>query len=489
MRAIVIATGHSEGMEALNERHPTEMIPLGDRPFIQHVVERLIDKGVTEFDFILSHLPEKIEQLLGDGARWGSRFRYHLVKGHSSLYPTVRSLGLRYGEYSEFLLATADRLPDIDVDIDSPDLQYPVVFCAENSEWTGWAVLSSRAMMKIVDDLDESSLGAELIAIARSKGSVIKVSKLLSAQSYEKVLSSQELLLSRRVSGLMLSGRESDDQIWISRNVSLHPTTKLTAPVYIGENCHIGLGVHLGPNAVVGADCMLDARCTVSDSLILSGSYVGEGLELACAIVDKNRLINTSVGMAISVADDFILGSLSENYLKKTLTGLFSRLTACLLLLVAWPLLLVTALWLKVFRGGPVLYKKEVVHLPAESDSSLWRTFRLWSFSSEESSKERSGLGDILLRLLPSLVSIASGDLHFVGVRPRSRQEIESLPTDWRSLYLKAKAGAITEAFVLYGERPTEDELYSTEAFYSVSSGFRRDLKLVFAYLARSVSP
>jgi NDP-sugar pyrophosphorylase family protein len=489
MRAIVIATGHSDEVAALNHHGPTEMIPMVDRPFIQHVVEYLVDKGVTEFDFILAHLPEKIEQLLGDGTRWGSCFRYHLVKDSSSPYRVVKMLSLSYSEYEEILLVSADRLPQIDVDLESPQLFPPVVFCTDSNkhsfEWAGWALVSPRSLINLGDDIDESSCGEELILAAQQNGSIIKLTRMLSVRSYENVLSSQDLLLNKEFSNLRLSGRESDENIWIARNVRLHPTARLVPPVYIGENCHIGQSVHLGPNAVVGPDCMLDARCIVSDSLILSGSYVGESLELSNSIVDKNRLINTSVSMAISVADDFILGSLSENHLTKFLTSLFSRLMACGLLAICWPLMLLTALYLKVFRRGRVFYKRDVVRLPADVDSNLWRTFKLWSFSPGENNHEHRATTDFFLRFLPALINIARGELHFVGVRPRSRAEIESLSPDWQSLYLKAKAGIVTEAFVLYGNAPTEDELYSTEAFYSVAAGFNHDLRLLTNYMGR----
>ncbi len=40
MRAIIIAAGEARLAAPLNERYPTPMLPLADRPFVQHVVER-----------------------------------------------------------------------------------------------------------------------------------------------------------------------------------------------------------------------------------------------------------------------------------------------------------------------------------------------------------------------------------------------------------------------------------------------------------------
>jgi len=70
-------------------------------------------------------------------------------------------------------------------------------------------------------------------------------------------------------------------------------------------------------------------------------------------------------------------------------------------------------------------------------------------------------------------------------VKPRSRDEIKALGRDWKALYLSSKPGVITEAFINYGASPTEDELYTSEAFYSVSAGIGHDFKLLAAYLGR----
>jgi lipopolysaccharide/colanic/teichoic acid biosynthesis glycosyltransferase/carbonic anhydrase/acetyltransferase-like protein (isoleucine patch superfamily) len=331
--------------------------------------------------------------------------------------------------------------------------------------------------------LDEKGLGARLLSAGSS---VVEVPKPLSVRSYEEILASHQRVLSKEVSGLVLSGREIDQGIWLSRNVSLHPTAILNAPVYVSENCRIGAGVQLGPNAAVGKNCVLDSRCIVANSVIFPGSYVGEMVEIKDAIADKNCLVNVRLGATVTVTEDFILGSMSERMVGRWLGGILARLMAIVLLALTWPILLATALWLKLRRGGPVLHKKECVRLPTSLEEREWRTFELWSFCVAPKPQEKAGgrLRDVLLRFLPGLVNVAKGEMRFVGVSPRDKEEIRQLPSDWRALYLRAKAGIVTEAVVVYGDKPTEDELYSAEAFYSASAGIGHDLKLLAAYLA-----
>jgi hypothetical protein len=406
MTAVIIAAGLSPGMEPLNERYPTPLLPLLDRPFIQHVVEFLVEGGMTRFEFVLSHLPEKIEGFLGDGSRWGCTFRFHLARDPSHPYDILKTLHL--GEDAGTLfLAHADRLPLVDLEQTRPanPIEEPVMFfsppirridpSAENSQdtrqWTGWAWVPADILKNLPKGLDEGALEAHLASTGQSKGSLVQLSNSLSVRSYGDVLASQATVLGKEFKGLLLGGKEADESIWLSRNLTLHPMATLNPPVYIGENCRIGKETSLGPNAVIGKDCVLDSDCTVTNSLIFPGSYVGEGLELDEVLVDKNRLINVKFGAAVSISESFILGGLSKAHLGQWFAGIFSRFAAACLLLVLWPFLLATALLLKVGRRGPVLFKKEAVRLPVQTDEALWQTFGWLSFAPDRKERGKGG--------------------------------------------------------------------------------------------------
>src|SRR5215212_7642851 len=108
----------------------------------------LVDRGVTEFDFIISHLPERIEHLLGDGARWGSQFRFHLARDASRPYGMLRTLSGAdtddaNGADGPILLAHADRLPQLPESMNPPAGQDEAAYCvrdtaasSEKYEWT-----------------------------------------------------------------------------------------------------------------------------------------------------------------------------------------------------------------------------------------------------------------------------------------------------------------------------------------------------------------
>lgn len=495
MVAVLLATGLDGELKALNERYPTPMIPLLDRPFIQHVIEVLVEQGLSRFEIVLSHLPEKVETYLGDGSRWGSSFRFHLARNPENPYETLRSIDFGF-DIKQVLLAHADRLPLIQLS-DLREMSKSMLFCESRREypnnWSGWALLPIDILKKLPSNANESKLAEHLMkGIHNPAPKLVETSLVLDFRSYKGILAAHKAVLAGQFEGLMIGAKEVEDGIWLSRNVSLHPTVKLSAPVYIGEDCRIERGGELGPYAVVEHDSILESGCTVRESVVFPRSYVGEALELNEVLVDRNRLINVRLGAVVAIADEFILGEMSAGFIKSPLFGLSLRCTGMALLLLSAPLLALTALILRLFRRGPVLFKKEAVRLPASTDESLWQTFEQWSFYNPEEvhlqaakQEHLTGFRHFLLAFLPGLINVVKGELRFVGVASRTRGEILDLNDDWRALYLRTKAGLITEAFVQYGAKPTEDELYAAQAFYSAKSGFIYDLKLAMGYLEK----
>jgi NDP-sugar pyrophosphorylase family protein len=496
MRAVIIATGESPGIKPLDDHYPVPLLPLVDRPFIQHVVEFCAAQGVSRFDFVLSRFPEKIEHHLEDGTRWGSKFNFHLVRDPSIPYRILKALDWS-GDDGPILFGHADRLPLFPLREVVASTTPPVLFSCRGPDdsgpalrqRTGWALLLSEHLAGLPAGADEAVLHDHLL---KSGAASIEVPRPLDVRTFGELLASHQAVLAKNAPGLFLSGHEADPGVWLSRNVRLHPTVQFFPPVFVGENCDIGPGVRLGPDAVLGKDCMLDGHCTVTNSVVFPNSYVGEGLELADVIVDRNRLISARHGEAVAVSDNFILGSMSERHLSQGLARLLARVTALAALLVASPLLLAIAVCLKLFRRGPVVYRKEVVRLPAAPEADARTTFAIPSFSplGDGSGAWERGLCSfrgLWLRFLPALVSVARGDLALVGVPPRSREEIKRLPQDWQALYLRSKAGIVTEASVRFTADLTDDDLYAADAFYVASAGWGYDLKLLVRYLSRSL--
>jgi NDP-sugar pyrophosphorylase family protein len=75
-RAMVLAAGRGTRLAPLTDTVPKPLVPVAGRPFLEHILEFLRAGGITEVVVNLHHLGHRIEQHLGDGARFGVRVRY-----------------------------------------------------------------------------------------------------------------------------------------------------------------------------------------------------------------------------------------------------------------------------------------------------------------------------------------------------------------------------------------------------------------------------
>src|SRR5262245_41814520 len=111
MKVILIAAGGATGPDALAARGPGPLLPLVDRPFVQHVVEFLAGRGATDIDVVLGLSARPAAAALGDGTRWGVRLHCRPADDPARPYGPLRDLA---GEGpGPVLLGHADRLPPI----------------------------------------------------------------------------------------------------------------------------------------------------------------------------------------------------------------------------------------------------------------------------------------------------------------------------------------------------------------------------------------
>ncbi len=73
---MVLAAGRGERMRPLTDACPKPLLPAGGRPLIVHLLERLVEGGFREIVINHAHLGGRIEEALGDGARYGASIVY-----------------------------------------------------------------------------------------------------------------------------------------------------------------------------------------------------------------------------------------------------------------------------------------------------------------------------------------------------------------------------------------------------------------------------
>ncbi len=108
---IVMAGGLGKRLRPLTDNTPKPLMRVGDKPILEHNVERLVAAGLTKLVFSVNYLGDQIKAYFGDGSRWGAQIEY--VTEDREL-GTAGPLSLIGREFSEpFLVMNADLLTKV----------------------------------------------------------------------------------------------------------------------------------------------------------------------------------------------------------------------------------------------------------------------------------------------------------------------------------------------------------------------------------------
>lgn len=472
VRAVLIATGYLSEMEPLVQHRPTPLFRIADRPIIFHIIEFLLRQGIKKFDLILHHLPHMIEEKLGEGKRWGVTINYHLAKSSEHPFTTLKPAAQGW-ENETIIMGYADCLPKLSHDLFSHiQLAPDTLIHFPNLEWSGWSILTTKTLISLPSNLDISQFPQQF-----PDAKTIKTSAFLSVRGFQNLKKSNLKFISQQSPSHFFptTARMIEPNIWISRAVSMHPSVKINPPVFIGNDCQIKENVEIGPYVVVEKKCIIDNKSVIENSLICQNSYVGEDLLIQNSIIDRNLLVNLTHDTKIAIQDDFILCELTPpKHLHWFPYTIIEKFLAALFFLVLSPIYF-------TMRLLAPLSKETVLRLPAPEDQVHWKTFDLLSFNLKITKQNK---WKSFFKRIPALLNILKGELHFIGVAPRSIKDTAALPTDWQKLYLKSKVGLITLDTL---DNVQRNDQYASEAFYAINMGVYYDLKLGMRWIGKKI--
>lgn len=76
VECVIMAGGRGKRLSPLTDTVPKPMLPLGDKPIIEHNIDRLISFGIQKIYISVKYLGEQLENYFGDGASKGIQIEY-----------------------------------------------------------------------------------------------------------------------------------------------------------------------------------------------------------------------------------------------------------------------------------------------------------------------------------------------------------------------------------------------------------------------------
>jgi mannose-1-phosphate guanylyltransferase/phosphomannomutase len=324
MKAVIMAGGEGTRLRPLTSNAPKPMLPVVNRPMMEHIVGLLKQHGFDDIVVTLAFMANTIRTYFGDGSEFGVRIQYAIEDTPLGTAGSV--LNAREALDERFLVISGDVLTDIDLGkivqfheergaiatigltpVDNP-LEFGIVITHEDGSierflekptWgevfsdtinTGIFVLEPEIFDWIADDRPVDFSGEvfpNLLEAGQPIFGAVAHGYWEDVGTLESYVRAHKDVLDGRVH-LDIPGFRLREDVWVGEGADLHPEAKIVGPAVIGDNCRVEAGAHLGEYAVVGANVRLRRDAVLERSVVYDNTYLGEGVRLRGAVIGRH---------------------------------------------------------------------------------------------------------------------------------------------------------------------------------------------------------
>ncbi len=325
MKAVVMAGGEGTRLRPMTANQPKPMLPVVNRPIMEHALRLLRRHGLTETVVTVQFLASMVRNYFGDGEDFGMSLQYATEETPLGTAGSVKNAEDALRD-EPFLVISGDALTDI-------NLSDMIKFHRENNALVTVALARVPDPLEfgivIVDDdgkiqrfLEKPTWGQvfsdtvntgiyvmepEVLAHVPA-GQVVDWSsdvfpKLLEngaplygwiadgywedVGSLESYVKAQADVLTGKVN-VQIDGFEVSPGVWIADSAEVDPEAILSGPLCIGDYAKIEAGAQLREFSVVGSNVIVKEGAFLHRAIVHNNVYVGRGVTLRGCVIGKN---------------------------------------------------------------------------------------------------------------------------------------------------------------------------------------------------------
>ena len=325
MKAVILAAGKGTRMGPLTESKPKVMLPIANKPLLEHIIVILNAVGIREFLIVIGYGKDRIKEYFKDGSRFGVKIDYidqPQQKGTADAISVVRN-----SIDGRFLVTNGDVLAGISDIKRILNAKGDAVLAAKKvsaPQEYGILYIKGNKVEKIVEKprKSESDLAnAGIYVFSPSIFEAIDDTKPSTRGEYEITESIQLLIDSGKKAGYVSLDKwqdigfpwhllEANEKVLIEGedihwevNGEVEPFATLKGNVRVGEGTIIRNGAYIIGPVVIGRNCDIGPNCYIRPS-----TSVGDEVRIGNAVEIKNSIImnKTHIGHLSYVGDSII---------------------------------------------------------------------------------------------------------------------------------------------------------------------------------------
>ncbi|MFH1539568.1 MAG: nucleotidyltransferase family protein, partial [bacterium] len=113
MKAVLMAGGEGTRLRPLTLNRPKPLMPVCNKPIMEHIIENLREAGITQHYATLHYLADEIQAFFGDGSGWGVEMNYSIEETPLGTAGAVKLLEEHLD--STFIIISGDAMTDMDI--------------------------------------------------------------------------------------------------------------------------------------------------------------------------------------------------------------------------------------------------------------------------------------------------------------------------------------------------------------------------------------
>lgn len=327
MKAMVLAAGVGSRLDPLTTQLPKPLVPVGNVPVLEHIINLLKDHGIKDIIANLHYLPDQLIEYFGDGKAFGTNITWHQEKELSGDAGGVRACRSFFDD-GTFIVLMGDLLTDADLGaiikahkekkalatiglkrVDDVS-QFGVALTNDQGFITGFQekpdakeALSDLASTGIyilepevfnyIPKEGTFGFGKQLFPLLVEKGLPVLGCEVTEYWSDVGTIKQYRLSNFDALEGkvkLQLPGNQSDFG-YIGKGAYIADDVRITGNLMLGENSRIESGAKLSGNVVIGNNCTVGANAELRDTVVWSDSNIEPGASLVHCVIGHNCVV------------------------------------------------------------------------------------------------------------------------------------------------------------------------------------------------------
>ncbi|HXA58453.1 MAG TPA: mannose-1-phosphate guanyltransferase [Streptosporangiaceae bacterium] len=325
MKAVVMAGGEGTRLRPMTANQPKPLLPVINRPIMEHVLRLLKRHGFTETVVTVQFLAALIRNYFGDGEELGMTLSYATEEIPLGTAGSVKNAQEALRD-DRFLVISGDALTDMDLTdmvrfhkengalvtiglkrVPNP-LEFGIVIAdddgriqrfLEKPTWgqvfsdtvnTGIYVMEPEVLQRVAEgeSVDWSSdVFPELLAEGAPLYGYVADCYWEDVGTHESYLKAQADMLSGRVD-IEIDGFEVSPGVWIAEGAEVDPEAILKGPLYVGDYAKVEAGAELREFTVLGSNVVVKEGAFLHRAVVHDNVFVGPFTNLRGCVVGKN---------------------------------------------------------------------------------------------------------------------------------------------------------------------------------------------------------